>query len=415
MNLSSLVRTFLSPAIYVILYCLHLVSDWAVIKLSNHRAPELGDLRFVLDGYYVCQSGDSLELNDAIGVVITNFCPQYIYGRTLFFVTWFLGEFSDLGKSVYEISILLGVTLALTLGFLFSTDLIGRGARPWLVGLASFSPAMVFLYERTNFDVIMALMVMYAGYLVSKNRPLLAVLVIFLSALFKFYTLPLLWLFVIFFKSPVVKISSLVLASIASIVVIQDVQRISSLVPDPGTYQFGFPVFEHYFDEVGLSHLAATVPLIGFILPLVVALVLTLRKSGLPIFGITEHLGTQAPSHELIKVMSSITFLACFFTGLSYDYRLVFLLLAGVLYIISGDFTRVQERFLWALLLSALWGSTAFGLGPAKEVGEWGVYVIGLGQVLGDVSVLAWAVLLLTSHFLGLVSWLEAKSKRQNG
>jgi hypothetical protein len=410
----NLIRSFLNPLIYVILYSIHLLSDWIVIKFSNHRAPELGDLRFVLEGYLLCNRGASLELRDAMSVVITNVCPEYVYGRALFFVTWLLGEFSDLESSLQEISIMLGLTLAITLGFLFSTDLIGRGARPWLVILASFSPAMVFLYERTNFDLIMALIVILAAYLISKNRPIMGLFVIFMSAVFKFYTLPLLWLLVVFFKSPRVKIMSLVFASIATIVVIQDVQRMNPLVPAPGTYQFGFSVFEHYFYEVGLSNWSSSVPFIGFVLPLVVSLVLTLRKTRLPAFSILEKNGARLSSKELILVMSSVTFLACYFTGLSYDYRLIFLLLAGVLYIDGGKFTRSQEWGLWVMLLGALWGSTAFGLGLAKEVGEGWVYVVGIGQLLGDVSVLVWTVLLLTSLALGLVSLLEGRGKKLN-
>jgi hypothetical protein len=84
-----------------------------------------------------------------------------------------------------------------------------------------------------------------------------------------------------------------------------------------------------------------------------------------------------------------------FFIGLSFDYRLIFLALAGVALILKCNLSRELRIALWVSLFIALWGSGAIGgnfmfIPPAiKPV------LIGGFQLAGDLAVFFWVGILL--------------------
>jgi hypothetical protein len=84
-----------------------------------------------------------------------------------------------------------------------------------------------------------------------------------------------------------------------------------------------------------------------------------------------------------------------FFVGLNYDYRLIFVFLAGVALILKSDFGRGLKAALWISLLIAVWGSGAFGgnfmfIPPAVKP-----FLIGGFQLAGDLAIFLWVGILL--------------------
>jgi hypothetical protein len=84
-----------------------------------------------------------------------------------------------------------------------------------------------------------------------------------------------------------------------------------------------------------------------------------------------------------------------FFVGLSYDYRLILLALAGAGLILKSALVWQLKAVLWVSLLIALWGSAAFGdsfLFIPPSVKPFLVYGFHL---LGDLAVFLWVGILL--------------------
>jgi hypothetical protein len=110
-------------------------------------------------------------------------------------------------------------------------------------------------------------------------------------------------------------------------------------------------------------------------------------------------------------IFTAITFCAMFFVALSYDYRLIFLSLAGVGLILKSAFSRGVKAALWTSLMIAVWGSGAFGgnfmfIPPAIKP-----FLIGGFQLAGDLAIFLWVGILLYTGALVLARKIEWFSK----
>ena len=94
-------------------------------------------------------------------------------------------------------------------------------------------------------------------------------------------------------------------------------------------------------------------------------------------------------------LLTAVVFCAMFFVGLSFDYRLIFLALAGVGLIMKSSFNRKIKVALWVSLFIALWGSGAIG-GKFMFIPE-GIKPVLIGgfQLAGDLAVFLWVGILL--------------------
>jgi hypothetical protein len=176
--------------------------------------------------------------------------------------------------------------------------------------------------------------------------------------------------------------------------VILDFSR-GQILPVYGPVQFGYPVLNHYFEWLGLS-LDPLPNVIGFLTPVLVWVVLVLieRKAGT---GYQNRLSQsiEALREDYAFVFTAITFCAMFFVGLSFDYRLIFLALAGVALVLKSSFSKHIKLALWLSLFVALWGSGAIGgnfmfIPPAIKP-----LLIGGFQLAGDLTVFWWVGILL--------------------
>jgi hypothetical protein len=381
------------------LYFAHLTSDWWVIKVSNIRIPDFVDLGYVISGHNFCSSGEpNVSLRELLFVYS---CDEYVYGRVLAGITWQFPLILDLMPHLSLIAALMGLTLVVAIALSLSQDpsiSISRGiVISWLV----FSPPVLLLLERANIDIVIALLVIIASVGLTRGWWLLAVLVLFISSVIKFYTLPLLWFLALSLESRIGRFFALATASFSTVIILQDVLRVSSRIPDGGYVQFGFPVLVHYFERLGVQDTFGVFKYLGLVVPVVIA-VFVAHSTKLKPLILRYKLKDRVSLIEVISTISGIVFLACYLTGLSFDYRLVFLLIAGVAYILRDRTTTAVSAILWTLLAVSLWGSTALGLGWALDQGGPWVWVVGVAQALGDASTMAWAGILLGSGVKGL-------------
>lgn len=318
-------------------------------------------------------------------------CSGFNYGVSLIIL---LSIFPIAWEHYIATAIAVGLLAVVALGYFLASSYKLVFWQKVLVTFAFFSPGMYLLFERGNLDIVIFLLILMAAALLGRGSFYLAFFVLVFATLLKFYALPLVILVSLLSKTLRQRLITAGITILTFTWVLVDYSR-GQILPVYGPVQFGYPVLDHYFEWLGLS-LDPIPKVIGFLTPLLVwvALVLFERKAG------TKFQTRLSQTIELLKedyafIFTAITFCAMFFVGLSFDYRLIFLALAGVALVLKCSFSRPVRIGLWVSLLIALWGSGAFGgnfmfIPPAiKPV------LVGGFQLAGDLAVFLWVGILL--------------------
>lgn len=399
MNISKFLSKSYLPVLFVFFYSLNLLSDWWLVQFSGAKSLVYRDWDYVLQLPYFCNSDKRSDWLSLLWEGLGEECPEHIYGFALLLIMTAFAEFFFLPSLLLPSAIFLGLLLCFAFALVLTTRNTRSPVKTFLLVLVMFSPALIFLFERANFDLVMALLILLASWTFSKNLYLLTSLVIFLSAILKFYTLPLLWLVVFLVPGIRIKVTTSLIATFGTAVVVRDLVAITG-IPDGGLYQFGLSSIGHYFDILGLP-LAIEVSIgLGAAIPLFLAIFLYRANKNLPkLSEVFHNRGVPLQVGFVLSVFSSVVFLSCYFAGLSFDYRLIFLAMAALPYLDSVTFTGIQERRLWVTLLLAFWGSSglAFSLLPNSS---FFIRVLILGfQALGDFAVMIWVGILITGLY----------------
>ena len=332
-------------------------------------------------------------------------CKGFTYGTTLIILLSIL----PINLEFYVgVALALGVFSVFALGFYLSSSYRMSFSQTVLVTVAFFSPGTYLLFERGNLDLQILLLVLMAAALLARGIYLPAYLVLLFATLLKFYTLPLVVLVSLLAKNVRERILTTVLTSLTLAWVIFDYSR-GPILQVYGPLQFGYPVLDHYFEWLGIS--AQLLPnLIGFFAPWLVwaLLVLVERKAG-NLYQTKLRKSVGALEGDFAFVFTAVTFCAMFFVGLNYDYRLIFVAVAGVGLILKLKVSRGIKAALWILLLIAVWGSGAFGGNFTFIPAAIKPFLIGGFQLSGDLAVFLWVGILMYFGSLVLarrIGWL---------
>ena len=334
-------------------------------------------------------------------------CPGFNYGMPLIIL---LSIFHISWDSYILIALVFGLLGVFGLGAFLGSSYTMNSWQRILSVLAVFSPGAFLLFERGNLDLIIFLMVVMSAVLFRGNLFIPSLLVIVLVSLMKFYTAPLVLLMAFMAKRPGQRAVAWTMTFGTFIWIAIDLSRGSTL-PIQGSVQFGYPVLNHYFEWLGLF-LAPLPSALGFVAPWLIWALLVVAEKGLDGTNRLQlQTATKALSDDYAFLFTGITFIAMFFVGLSYDYRLIFLALAGVGLILKSDFSRRKNIFLWSSLLIALWGSGALGNSLQFIPQSIKPYLIGGFQLVGDLSTFVWVGILLYSCALIVADKIDWFSK----
>ena len=328
---------------------------------------------------------------------IDSTCPEFSYGATLLIL---LSIFPIAWENYIVAAITVGLIAVFALGYFLTSAYRLSFWQKVLVSLAFFSPGTYLLFERGNLDLFIFLLIVFAAALLGNGRFLSGFFVIIFVTLLKFYTLPLVLLVALLSKNSRERFITTIFTLLTFTWVLIDFNRGPGL-PEYGTVQFGYPVLGHYFDWLGIS-IQPLPSLIGFLAPWLVwaLLVLLERRAGKGF----EPVMTQSISNlqdDYAFLLTAVVFCAMFFVGLSFDYRLIFLALAGVGLIMKSSFNRKIKVALWVSLFIALWGSGAIGGKFMFIPDAIKPVLIGGFQLAGDLAVFLWVGILL--YFVALV------------
>ena len=378
---SQRVRILLTFLVIFIFYSLNHISGWWLLRFWNVRGViDFQDVNAVLyntDCYktigwaiYDTQSG--------------NPCVNYVYGS---FLIRTLDLFS-LGSSQLALMGWLAMALISFILADVSVKLLQRSQIVFFTGLLLVvSPPVLLLVERGNFDWIVLVCIYLGSICFSKDFRITGFLFLAFSALVKFYTFPLLILSLLFMKNRKQRYATSLITCAVLARIILDLMELRSIYIGAWFAAFGNTVWAKYRVrlDINLGVIAST--LFGLVVTSI--LMILARKTFRYDLIAIKHLKTLSQI-EYLALFSSITFLACYFAGMNYDYRLIFLIPA--LWFFVENTTLIRNKIVLGLFVLAF----AFS------------YNVGYVQPFGDIAINTLvAILLLSKLHLAKRLWLE--------
>lgn len=210
-----------------------------------------------------------------------------------------------------------------------------------------------------------------------KDKIVISVFFIFLTALFKFYTLPILILVFYLTKKFRFKLFSLLILFMGAWLIVLDLLRIENLPHTAGYNHFGMRIIGNYLGKLGIDISTFKSNLLGGFLTCICAvlLIIFINTNNIKIYSFVPNETLNKCLFQFVSVVHS----SCFIAGLSVDYRLIF-------FIIGLPFTiQANQTWLKSILIGA-YGISLFLSYPAGNL-----------QTIGDLS------LGIMSTWLGII------------
>ena len=376
---------------------LNYLLDWPLVRLANLRIPNFIDLKAVLLSIECAKSADPIRSLDSIYLTC-----NYIYGSPLLLFGKYLGLNSSNTSFYAWLFLIMASSLIGVITYISISDF---KKALLVVSLVICSPAVSLLFERANIDVIIFILVTLSAWFYAKKQIFLSLAIIFIVTLLKFYTIFLLLILIFLYINKKNYYALIPITALTTAIVILDLARIEKF-PAGGPAQFGTGVFSWYFDQIGI-HIDKTIwILIGIGVTLSITYLLTkVPQDYVPALSSKFNFRSSSGS-EIAFGWSTLIFLSCFLVGFNYDYRLVFLVLSGVLIFQANNSTK---NYLWeTMYFLSLWGSTGIRL-TFEGVNYKTDIVFAFFQLIGDISTLVLASYLL-AHFIRSVDFSSART-----
>jgi hypothetical protein len=348
-------------------YILNLVLNWPLLAMSGIKGEtSFSDLSTTLKQVNCGQST----------------CPDYIYGDL------FARLARGLNLSAISIDLMAYILTSL---FILSVSLIASSAKSKLAVLAinavGVSPSTLLLLERANIDIFIFVLCFLASILAKGKLRVMSVLLLALSTLIKFY--PLLAFLHQSFLMSKNKSSNLkrafigLLALGVTIITFTNVVKESSSIPLNWDNSFGLSIgilwLSFIFKEMTNLNLVVSgslIPIIGLS-----SLIITWR-----LMKLSRLTKVSLRSTSIGRDPVFLVGLTCYVLGISYDYRLVFILIPCAL-MLENSVTQPGNRFL-LLIVASFFTTTNFGVNVK-------FFYPGI-QLIGDIALF---ILILTSIF----------------
>ncbi len=332
-------------------------SSWPLINYVNAQGPFIYVDTYTVLYYSSCFS----QIGNAVFAEGTS-CAGWTYGSGILRFLNFIGateKHVDLIGHFFTYSIIITFVYYLYLARKIKIAQI-------TLFLGFISPPIWLIMERANFDILIYLMVLVSAILFVNNFQILSVLLLLLSATFKFYTMPLLIIPFILSKKITIKLISIISLFAGITLIILDFNKMTREIIQAGNNHFGMKIIGNYLGKVGISLNNYYSYFLGSFLFLIciVLFVYTLRKSEPVILQMKLF---SEPIKTIFIFMSS-TFLLCFVVGLNVDYRLIF-------YIASAPYLMIVLRNNLRYIVFVLF-----------TIGCWLCYPFGIFQTVGDLT-----------------------------
>lgn len=277
----------------------------------------------------------------------------YNYGSFLMRFISFFG----LGKNeTLEIGFVFIFFFAILVGFAVYFLKISEYKSLIFLGFVVFSPPILLLFERGNLDILIYALILIAALASGRRWINISLIIIFITTLFKFYSL-VLYLFLTTMQKANRAIPFFVIAITGMFQILEDYERGPGFI-NIVWVSFGGPVAGLYLGYLGIDLPYIWSILFGlFLLLIAVFSIYSLSRSA-SLFA-DLHIEKLFPNSYLreIYVFNLVTHVTCYVLGMSFDYRLVFLATSCVLLIFNDQVSKNYQRILAVALLVTLWTS----------------------------------------------------------
>lgn len=291
-------------------------------------------------------------------------CSGYLYGSSLIRILNALDLTSN-NTQVLGYVFMLGLAFAISFTAGFSSEYKENLPKLAIV----FSPPILLLAERGNFDVLMLLLVICSSVLFSRNYQIWALVPLAISVLLKFYTLPLFLLYIVLNDTKRRKLITLLVFALVSFRVALDLKLIQSRFPSGYSWKFGASIWPRYISQLNVPSYGELVNhLAGFAILITIFLITVSVMKKTDTLNSAVVLGERNERNLFYALFGA--HLSCYMLGMNFDYRLVFLLLASVIYLNTFHTLKFSNsNLLLVLTLVSAWLSyPSSGLEPIGDL-----------------------------------------------
>lgn len=290
----------------------------------------------------------------------SEFCTTYVYGKTLLrTLKLLLVNPSQTGLLGF---IFLGL-LSTVLGYVGFKSRISYTT--FLVVI--LSPPILLLAERSNFDILMLALVVFASILSTRGQKVFSMALLGLASTFKFYTIPLMFISAMYAKNRLQKIFIIGVSGFLAFQIGHEISSSRKLMNPTGAVSynngqgFGFNIWAGYLPRFKgifpVDNVLTGLAFSGFILAIIAATAIAyLRTKN---YFVSNSTVNDRNLYQLFEYLL-IVHVSCYLAGVSIDYRLVFISAATLSYlgaIKSVDTGRFEGKSLLGLLMVSLWCS----------------------------------------------------------
>jgi hypothetical protein len=383
-------------------YGYQLVTNWRILDLNGMKpVPSFNNLDWVLQSAACFK-----EIGIAVYEPTNEVCPEYNYnyGR---FLLYALNFFHLSTSNLLPLGIIAMVTVVIGISLMISTSSVGGGeySNKILLLLTFFSPPLWLTIAIANFDELIFVLLILTAFSLSLRKELIAILLIGIATLVKFYTLPLFLTLILASKSKVSKLFATFLFFLCGFAITADFALYfnkEKYVGGSNTWWASWGVswpghFLNLSTPYVLPDFPLITPLFSYLLGIIVLItaMILIKKTGLVKysqlkFGKTADSNASNLSNILFWLFAPTATLF-YLSGMTMDYRLFFLLAAGCALFGSLESGLAIRRVALILTFITAWGS--FG-----GYGSWtGVLHIAgiLGKILSDICVTILVALIL--------------------
>ena len=341
------------------------ISTWLPLRFWHAGDGKFGDLNQVLIWGECFTTNGNLVYEVHQGDI----CSNYNYGNILLRI---LSLANLKSENLYYYGCLFIFIFAITTGFILSKISFKSKFLLFLPIIAS--PPFMLIVERGNLDIIMLVILTLASLAFFYGYQKSSLILVFISVLIKFYTLPVFLIYLLLSKSNAFRIQVLTSLVIAGFIVLEDLKKIRKGFPMGGETFFGMSVWPRYLAPHAPNHLLpeSLNHLIGLIIfSLLVTLVLSI--SSLQTWRTIDYSQIEiykSPFGFLFIVLYVVHF-SCYISGTSYDYRLIYIAFATISLLVFFKKFKLDQlnfRILIAFLFSTLWLS--FPSGGLQPLGD---------------------------------------------
>ena len=384
-ELNSRKRIIAGSSLFIIGYWVLLISDWWPLRRSGIR----GFSNYIDLNAVITWADCYKNVGNRVYLADDNLCSGYLYGVTLLKIINLLG-FSKLNIN------LMGSFLIFLLSISFSYFLFANEApikKRFAIFAILYSPGICLLSERGNIDSVIYLLIFGACFAYSLKKPVIFILFISISTLFKFYTLPLLLLTPFFVKGIKYKFFSIISIITCTATVMMDIVKIKSDFPFTWYASFGNSTFGIWLNllttrlKLNINPINSKISVaLGIFLFLLISGILWKLKNKNNNNSLVRKSLHDFSLHEIFMLCFGIIQLSCFLAGTNYDYRLIFTAAFFAVYVVYEDKILKFNLALVSILATAFWFSWfTFGyqIQANQQSPDWFIVM----QFIGDISI----------------------------